>query len=749
MANEAKIIITADASGAITGIKQVGDETERLANRKETILQTIKGHWLAVSASIAGAILAVQKAWNLAEKAAQFEEQMMSLNALASQYNTTADVIVSSVKSASQGLISMADAASVSAKALMMGMKPDQLVEFMKIVEKTTNVTGMSVAQSFEYIVEAASTGRERTLKQMGILVDLNNAYGEYAKSLNKTIEELSELERQQAAINAILAKGSDIISRLGDTGDSTSDKMERLRVTIADLELKAGALIVRFGVGLVGAFNALMVAIIGVARAIVALLALFEKGLNKLGIQTTVWQDAFKEQTRLIEQYTKGVIENFSAMVAKSGDLVRAKMPIKDIGSVATTTSEKIKDLNKQIQDLIDKSTLTPVELIKKQAVEWLKAGADRVLVERWVQIELEKIERERMRKVKEESEKQAKELALAKINIVQKEIETRMAIEQRLDEYRLKIGKITEEEMITRRYERERQILSARQEALRVQMAQEESEARLLELSAESKRITEEINALKEYEAYELDILRLENQRRFIEEQRRLIEEERKVREERWAEVMGMLGEIGEPELEKGLGMVATRLKAIEDIYMEHYTRLQEMGIQHNLSQLAWDEITAQQRIVIAQNLAGMLAGAMYSLYVAANKHNKTMFTMYKAFAITEALISTYAGAARALKDFPFPFSVAVAALVTAMGLARVAMIASLRPGAAISAPGSAGGYKYAEPTLPKWEAQEKSPTRHQVVNVHIYGNVVDHDAFAREIIPSIQKAANDGVR
>jgi len=33
--------------------------------------------------------------------------------------------------------------------------------------------------------------------------------------------------------------------------------------------------------------------------------------------------------------------------------------------------------------------------------------------------------------------------------------------------------------------------------------------------------------------------------------------------------------------------------------------------------------------------------------------------------------------------------------------------------------------------------------------VINLHIAGNVVDHDAFAREIIPSIQKAVEDGMR
>lgn len=48
-------------------------------------------------------------------------------------------------------------------------------------------------------------------------------------------------------------------------------------------------------------------------------------------------------------------------------------------------------------------------------------------------------------------------------------------------------------------------------------------------------------------------------------------------------------------------------------------------------------------------------------------------------KALAITDATINTYAGASRALADFPYPASIAVAASVVASGLAQVAKITS----------------------------------------------------------------------
>ena len=61
---------------------------------------------------------------------------------------------------------------------------------------------------------------------------------------------------------------------------------------------------------------------------------------------------------------------------------------------------------------------------------------------------------------------------------------------------------------------------------------------------------------------------------------------------------------------------------------------------------------------------------------------KRSKKLFRVNQAVAIGEAIMSTYAGAARALKDIPPPFNFAFAALTVATGLAKVANIRSQQP-------------------------------------------------------------------
>ncbi len=71
-----------------------------------------------------------------------------------------------------------------------------------------------------------------------------------------------------------------------------------------------------------------------------------------------------------------------------------------------------------------------------------------------------------------------------------------------------------------------------------------------------------------------------------------------------------------------------------------------------------------------------------------------NKKAFMAYKAFAIAEAIVSTYKGAAKALGSFPPPFNFIAAAAVVAQGFAQVNQIKSANySGRAMGGPVGAG--------------------------------------------------------
>ena len=170
----------------------------------------------------------------------------------------------------------------------------------------------------------------------------------------------------------------------------------------------------------------------------------------------------------------------------------------------------------------------------------------------------------------------------------------------------------------------------------------------------------------------------------------------------------------------------------------------------------QAAQDRMYEQQRAALMANTAQMGAGAMLAMYNLTGQKHEEFFRAFQAFQIAQTMINTYSaavGAYNAMASIPYvgpALGAIAAAAAIAFGMAQVAAIASMKPGGGVStaaAPPPSSGYAYAQPTEPRYE-QPEAP-RSMAINVHVYGNVVDHDAFARELVPALTKAVADGVR
>jgi hypothetical protein len=100
---------------------------------------------------------------------------------------------------------------------------------------------------------------------------------------------------------------------------------------------------------------------------------------------------------------------------------------------------------------------------------------------------------------------------------------------------------------------------------------------------------------------------------------------------------------------------------------------------------------ELTVQTVASAVAGIAGNMATALRDIYEASGQQSKAAFAAFKAFAIAEAIASTYLAANKALASAPPPFNYALAASVVAAGLANVAKIAATGPGGGGTAAGS----------------------------------------------------------
>jgi len=140
-------------------------------------------------------------------------------------------------------------------------------------------------------------------------------------------------------------------------------------------------------------------------------------------------------------------------------------------------------------------------------------------------------------------------------------------------------------------------------------------------------------------------------------------------------------------------------------------------------------------------------IMAGKL--LLQSSQKDNKAIFAVVKAASIGQALISTYTGAANAMKDVPYPYNFAAAASVIAYGMAQVASITSQGMGGGGGA-ASAGVPVTSSTTAPTVDTQVSGVGTESggAIHFHLDGNFVGGipDEIVDDMIDKINDAGSE---
>lgn len=534
--------------GATPILQKFAIDTEKAFQKAQTASESLtakfKSHWVELAAAATGAWITISKGWNLAEEAARYMEQMTALDNLAAKYNTTAQSIVQSIQQAANGQISQAEAAKVAAKSLMEGMNPEQLTKFMTMTTALTNATGQKIGEAFESISQALASGKTKALHQMGIIVDLNKAYDDYAAKLGVTSDHLTEHAKQIAGVDTVLKQYNATIRKLGSAPESIDDKMEKFEARLKDLKLTIGGGLIAGVMGFAGAFEWLAAGALSGAEGLAWVWIQMNKIQSMVGLTKAIREEGKRdaENWKEIIKAIGGAAEELAGRAAKdienmntqlnflagTADNVKNKTgeakPPKDnrggkdplVESSAKAILEFHQNITKEITDIKKggQDVWLGLALDYQNKEEELRIAAGARTVEdlrrmgrtnSGIKRDLNDLDLRYQAQVAAKLLEDAKKLSEARIEVAAKEMQEQLSIRSQLNQYKLQAGEITEVEGVKRKYEIERETLSLKQHTLVEQMAIEKNEANLLKLAGEYLDIAEKIKASKKGEGYE----------------------------------------------------------------------------------------------------------------------------------------------------------------------------------------------------------------------------------------------------
>lgn len=339
-----------DGSGKDTAAEDLNNfvdtsaaSSEKLQNKwaktKETLLK------------VAAVGYTMKKAWDLAEQAAQFDQQEQAFVNLAASHNTNAKNIVSDLKAMSAHSISTANIMKSAGNAMVLGIPADKLSKMMAIARASSRLTGHTIQKSFDDMAMGVGRQSRMILDNLGITVRIDDANKAYAATLKKNVDALTDTERKKAFLNATLEAGEDIMRRVNIQNMTAAEGMQAFTATLENAKIMVGKVIVylvsQWGSGLMF-----------ISEAFARMVAFVTEGVAKFYDVLALVDDKYAEtaaSVREFAEFERGAADEAYRMAVAVTEVGSSMFREKEaIGGVIKARQEQVK-VNEKVRSTID----------------------------------------------------------------------------------------------------------------------------------------------------------------------------------------------------------------------------------------------------------------------------------------------------------------------------------------------------------------------------------------------------------
>lgn len=175
----------------------------------------------------------------LLNEAPALEQVRRSFENLAASAGASAEEVLASMREAANGMISDADLMTSYNEAMLLvgDSMADQFPALLEIASASAAATGQSVGFMLDSLVKGIGRASPMILDNLGLTIDMADAYALHAKNLGISTEEMTKAQQQTAIMNAVVAQGGDFIERLGENTGGAAASIAQMRTRMENLK--------------------------------------------------------------------------------------------------------------------------------------------------------------------------------------------------------------------------------------------------------------------------------------------------------------------------------------------------------------------------------------------------------------------------------------------------------------------------------------------------------------------------------
>lgn len=230
------IQIVADVANALKGfvsfgkgakkeIQEVEEQTKKSSKSMFEKLTSAANGFNEIkdaASAIIGKIVDVgKKIVEMAAHGSALMQMEKAFHGLATQAGLTGDQIdevKDKLRNATMNMVADADLIKQANTAMLLGIDINKFHELAEVARAASIATGQDMGFMLESITTGVGRMSVEILDNLGITVKLEEVYQKHAATLGKNAEALSDVEKKQAVLNAVMVQGKKLIEATGAT---------------------------------------------------------------------------------------------------------------------------------------------------------------------------------------------------------------------------------------------------------------------------------------------------------------------------------------------------------------------------------------------------------------------------------------------------------------------------------------------------------------------------------------------------
>lgn len=312
------------------------------------------GGLVRLYATFAANIFAVGAAFRSLSKAIDTDNMITGLNQLGAASGKNLGSLAKQLIDVSDGAISLKDALAATAQAASGGLSGDQLLRLTEVARKASQALGRDMPDALGRLTRGVIKIEPELLDELGIMVKVDKAAADYARSLGKTASALTDVEKRQAFATATILQGEQKFKDI----EMSANPYSKILASTQDLAQKTLTLI---NVAIAPVINLLSSSPTALSLAIAGMAAmLLKQAIPALG----QWRASLTQSALTARQASMDINESFKKFQAdninRSSNIIAQRVAIQraamdaSINNLKQAAAQGITGINSKLAQIV-----------------------------------------------------------------------------------------------------------------------------------------------------------------------------------------------------------------------------------------------------------------------------------------------------------------------------------------------------------------------------------------------------------